>query len=295
MADSDDDQEDLISPENELATDICHSDNDWSSSDEEPLKRLIPASSKNWVWDNDFQPSKNVGTVTYDDHVKSPYEYFKKYINDSFFENVAAFTNMREVCTKGHSLQTSAVEIQKVFGCSMLIEIYGLPRFKMYRARDTRVPLVADNIPRNRFFKLRSRLKVVDDNVISDIQKSLDRFLKVRPLLDAVQRGCRLNERTYDVSIDEQMIPFTGHVMMRQFVRGKPNPVGLKNFVMATPTGIPLDFYIYEGKGSSVESVLTTTPEKLDIGRKDGPKTHRYSSYWSISLYRQIFYFYIID
>nr|CAH7714752.1 unnamed protein product [Callosobruchus chinensis] len=165
----------------------------------------------------------------------------------------------------------------------------------MYRARDTRVPLVADNIPRNRFFKLRSRLKVVDDNVISDIQKSLDRFLKVRPLLDAVQRGCRLNERTYDVSIDEQMIPFTGHVMMRQFVRGKPNPVGLKNFVMATPTGIPLDFYIYEGKGSSVESVLTTTPEKLDIGRKDGPKTHRYSSYWSISLYRQIFYFYIID
>nr|CAH7721757.1 unnamed protein product [Callosobruchus chinensis] len=86
MADSDDDQEDLISPENELATDICHSDNDWSSSDEEPLNRLIPASSKKWVWDNDFQPSKNVGTVTYDDHVKSPYEYLKKYINDSFLK-----------------------------------------------------------------------------------------------------------------------------------------------------------------------------------------------------------------
>jgi len=35
---------------------------------------------------------------------------------------------------------------------------------------------------------------------------------------------------------------------------------------MTTPTGIPLDFYLYEGKGSSVESALLATPEKLDVG-----------------------------
>ncbi|KAG5899215.1 hypothetical protein JTB14_034473 [Gonioctena quinquepunctata] len=53
---------------------------------------------------------------------------------------------------------------------------------------------------------------------------------------------------------------------MRQFVRGKPNPVGLKNFDMITPKGVPLDFYLYEGKGSSVDSCLVKMPEKLDVG-----------------------------
>ncbi|KAG5884179.1 hypothetical protein JTB14_034718 [Gonioctena quinquepunctata] len=83
---------------------------------------------------------------------------------------------------------------------------------------------------------------------------------------DTVQKGCRNNKRTRYVSIDEQMIPFHGQVKMRQFVKGKPNPVGLKNSVMTTPKGVPLDFYLYEGKGSSVDSCLVKMPEKLDVG-----------------------------
>lgn len=58
------------------------------------------------------------------------------------------------------------------------------------------MPIVPDNIRRNRFFKLPSRLKIVDDNMVS----------AVRPLLDSVPRGCRMDERSSMVSIDEQMI-----------------------------------------------------------------------------------------
>ncbi|KAG5894991.1 hypothetical protein JTB14_014877 [Gonioctena quinquepunctata] len=85
-------------------------------------------------------------------------------------------------------------------------------------------------------------------------------------MLDTVQKGCRNNKKTRYVSIDELMIPFHGQVKMRQFVRGKPNPVGLRNFVMTTPKGVPLDFHLYEAKESFVDSCLAKMPEKLDIG-----------------------------
>lgn len=233
---------------------------------------MVPDNNKKWDSSFRFRPSglstnDNIqSTVNSDDICLEPFEYFSKYLDADFFEKVAWFTNMREVQTSGKSLDTSAHEISIFFGCSMLIGIYGLPRIRMYWGRQTKVPIVADNMSRNRYFQLRSRLKVVDDNAVSIQTRTLDKFWKIRPMLDKIQKACRENQRSMNVSIDEQMIPFHGQVNMRQYVKNKPNPLGLKNFVMCTPSGIPLDFHLYEGKGTSVESALIPTPEKLHVG-----------------------------
>lgn len=48
------------------------------------------------------------------------------------------------------------------------------------------------------------------------------------------------------------MIPFTGNMQAKQFVRGKLNPWGLKNFVLCGSNGLAFDFLLFQGKTTGV-------------------------------------------
>ena len=79
--------------------------------------------------------------------------------------------------------------------------------------------MIAHNSSRDRFYLLRSNLKLVDDNEVSDDEKSTDRYWKIRPMLSMIQNACLLHARPQIVSIDELMVPFHGQVHMKQYVR----------------------------------------------------------------------------
>lgn len=140
------------------------------------------------------------------------------------------------------------------------------PRIRMYWARHTRVDLIASKMNRDRYFLIRQNLKVVEDDLVTDTDRKKDKFWKIRPVINSVRRGCLTNPRSRTIACDEQMIPFWGHTTMRQYVRGKPNPCGLKNFVATSPDGLPLDFFLYEGKGDTI--TVNGSEDNLDIGEK---------------------------
>ncbi|KAL3178237.1 hypothetical protein MRX96_038748 [Rhipicephalus microplus] len=72
------------------------------------------------------------------------------------------------------------------------------------------------------------------------------------------------------------MIPFSGRTQLKKFVPHKPNPEGLKNFVLATPGELILDFEIYQGKKAALypgssgigESAVLRLTETLPVGTK---------------------------
>ncbi|XP_050303757.1 piggyBac transposable element-derived protein 3-like [Anthonomus grandis grandis] len=110
---------------------------------------------------------------------------------------------------------------------------------------------------RNRFFKIRNYLHAVNNLEVSDEEQKRDKLWKVRPIITSFHNAVLRLPREENVSIDKQMIPFSGKVAIRQYVPRKPNPTGLKNYVLASKNGTILDFEIYQGK-------ITNFPEDVE-------------------------------
>lgn len=171
----------------------------------------------------------------------------------------------------GKILNSSRSEMQNFLGATFMMSCLGYPQMRLYWARGTRVPAIADVLTRDRFFTLRGNLKVVNDLDYSEDEKT-DRLWKVRPILNDVQAACRNLPRPPSVCIDEQIIPFTGVTTLKQYVPGKPHPTGLKNFVLASPSGLVLDFDIYQGKSFlKVDNDLGLGPNVVQFFAKTLP------------------------
>ena len=59
------------------------------------------------------------------------------------------------------------------------------------------------------------------------------------------------------VSVDEQIIPFTGKLSIKQYIKGKPYPWGIKIFALCGQSGILYDFVLYQGTETELpENIL---------------------------------------
>lgn len=180
--------------------------------------------------------------------VRSPLAYFEDYFDNKFFEHAALCTNNYYMRKTGKVLNTKATELKKFVGVHFIMGCIPYPRIHMYWRIEMRLALVADRISRDRFKVLRMAFHVVNrDEAPAGNQNSL---WKVQPVLTQVKNACDKLERQQGFySIDEQMIPFCGTCPrgLRQVIKTKPRPQGLKAFVATTHDGLMIDFEVYQG------------------------------------------------
>ncbi|GFX96327.1 piggyBac transposable element-derived protein 3 [Trichonephila clavipes] len=194
--------------------------------------------------------------------VLSPTEYFTNFFPEIFWKECVEQTNLYAFEKKGDRYTSTDIKEVKIFaGIHIIMGVLQMPQIRMYWSKTCNVPKITENMNRNRFYELRNTLHFVDKNNMTESQKR-DKLFLVRPILEVFRNACLTLPRTECLSIDEQMMPFSGRCPMRQYLPSKPNPVGLKIFVLAAPDGLVLDFLIYTG----ADTVLVEDKQLYGLG-----------------------------
>ncbi|KAM7282123.1 piggyBac transposable element-derived protein 3 [Ixodes scapularis] len=180
------------------------------------------------------------------DETSTPLTYFSRYVPQSVFKGITEATNEYSVLTSHTNVNTSPDEVWKLVGMHVLMGVISLPRVRLYWDNTAKVPLISETMTPKRFFKLRNNLHIA----VSEPSDCQDKLWKVRPFLDSIRARCLDLQLEEEVSVDEQMIPFKGKLSIKQYMRGKPTPWGVKVFALCGRSGQLYDFVIYQGQNS---------------------------------------------
>ncbi|XP_031327701.1 uncharacterized protein LOC116158962 [Photinus pyralis] len=107
----------------------------------------------------------------------APVKFFTKYIPDKILQQMADMTNL--YATQQNTARfpsTSLTEIKSFIGIHIIMGNLQFPRVSMYWHRSMGIPLVKDNMPLSRFYKLRQAIHIVD--ITSREENNQDRLWK---------------------------------------------------------------------------------------------------------------------
>lgn len=118
----------------------------------------------------------------------------------------------------------------------------------MYWKPATRIQFVNDTCyPRNRLESLRNNLHIVD---VNKERINNDKLWTVRPIIKSFEKRCEELLIEENLCIDESIIPFKGQLVVKQFIKGKPNPWGVKVFMLCGASGIIYRSVVYQGSST---------------------------------------------
>lgn len=198
------------------------------------------------------------------DALASPLTYFKTFFDEDLIRMITSETNLYSVRQLGVSIGTTNEELEQFLGILLLMGVVTMPAFSDYWSEEFRYPTIADTMPFNRFKKLRRLVHFVSEEDASD------KYAKIRPVLNRIQKNCSSIQQEHQQSIDEMMVPYKGTRAgkLRQYIRNKPHKWGFKLFVRAGVSGMVHDILPYAGSDTFFATTFTEEEEALELGAK---------------------------
>ncbi|XP_070173741.1 piggyBac transposable element-derived protein 3-like [Littorina saxatilis] len=179
----------------------------------------------------------------------NPLEMFELFIDDDVVDYIVDQTNLYARRDKGnHTFVTTRQEFRTFMAILLLSGYNQIPRRTMYWERNTDChnTAVSGAMSRNRFDEHMRFLHLADNNTLDPN----DKVSKVRAFVSMINERCLLYfPEQQHLSIDESMVPYFGHHLTKQFIRGKPIRFGFKLWTLADPLGYVVQFEPYTGAG----------------------------------------------
>lgn len=172
---------------------------------------------------------------------------------DKLIDEIIVRESVRYAEQNGRCFTMSNAEAKAFIGMNFVMGYHCLPTFRSYWSTDPDmgVPYIANVMPINRFEDIRRNLHFNDNSKEPNrTDPSYDRAFKIRPVLDHFNQAFQnAMSNTKTQAIDEHMIKFKGHNIMRQYVKNKPIKWGFKMWCRAdSSTGYLFQFDLYTGK-----------------------------------------------
>lgn len=203
-----------------------------------------------------------------------PYNVYMEVSNMLGLVNIIVEESNRYANQKGEVFETNSDEIRAFLGICLCAGYHVLPSLRDYWSTDPDlgVAFISKIMTRNRFAKIRSLIRF--NNKATELpitDPNRDRACKVRPVFEHLNKAFQnAMAAEKQQSIDERMIKFKGHNVMKQYIRSKPIKWGFKVWVRAgARSGYVYQMEPYVGKESTRsglglgESVICKLSESL--------------------------------
>ena len=133
---------------------------------------------------------------------------FKQMFDDQLIDHLVEQTNLYSVQSRGTSIAVDHNEMEQYIGLLVMMSIIKLPQIRMYWAKETRLPCIADVMSINRFEKIKQFFHCNDNEKnLPPTDDNFDKLYKVRPVIDSLLKKCEQIPQEKHHSVDEQIIP----------------------------------------------------------------------------------------
>lgn len=235
-----------------------------SSDTEDEIEDDQGERSPHFQWSTQFSDveidlfSRRPGSILVDtdlDYNSEPIDFVELFLPPSLIEVIVNQSNLyaeqKNAPTSFRKISTQ--DIRSYIFVNMMFGIHKIPSYRQYWSKDPllHVSCIADVMSRNRYEEICRYLHLTDSTkAIPRGQPGFDALYKLRPLIDCILTA---SEQYYypgtALSFDEAMVPFTGRLYFKQYIKGKPNPWGVKVWCCADPSsGYLCNFRFYTGK-----------------------------------------------